>query len=228
MSEEIRTKFSKATFSHWTFDTDLMNVIKYRVMKLKQQIDKKIQNAKEDMFDCPNCKKSFAQMEVYTKGYKCPFDQTPLKKKDKECANPEKLRKESNKIFSSFETTIKELDDFVIPKEFFGFKLINRPNFNIADSGTAKHIKNQLTTFKEPPNVKFEFETLKYDIYKDLECLDDKAIKDAKTSELELFNFYCQKTKERLVQAVKSLGKKVNKRKRKEIHKKMIASGECD
>lgn len=110
---------------HWTFDIGLMNIIKYRVMKLKQSIDVKIKNSKDDKFVCKNCSKEFDQMEVYTKNYKCPFDDSPLEKKEKSCSNPEALRRESNRIFSSFESAIKALDyNYTIPREFFGFELI--------------------------------------------------------------------------------------------------------
>lgn len=213
-----------ATFCQWTFNTDLMNVIKYRLLKLKQAIDSKIQSSKEDKFICKSCNKEFDQMEIYKNNYKCPFDDKPLEKKKKECTNPEKLRKESNRIFVSFENSMKLLEDFKIPREFFGFEPLNKPNFNLPENITVQGFKNHFSHFKEAPTVKVLFDTLKTDVYKDSGCFKEDKVEEAEKNDPTLFSFYMNKTKNKLTQMVKNMTKKTNKRKKKELRKKLLES----
>lgn len=204
-----------------------MNVIKYRLMKLKQAIRQKIDDSKTKKFTCSKCKREYEEMDVYNKDYKCPADDTHLEKKvDGGCKNPEKLNKESNKIFVSFENAIKLLDSYKIKREFFGFEPLNKPNFNLPENITVQGFKNHLADLKIQPTVKVMFRTLKSDIYKDSNCYNDETISEAKNKESDLFKFYLEKTKDRLIQRVKNIAKKQNRRKKKETHKKLLESPE--
>ena len=72
VDDEIKKRVTKTTtFIQWTFNTDLMNVIKFRVLKLGQAVDKKIEISKQDIFACEDCDKEFDSMEVYSHDYKC-------------------------------------------------------------------------------------------------------------------------------------------------------------
>ena len=184
-------------------------------MRLKQSIDKKIKNSKEVRFSCPKCNKEFDQMEIYKRDYKCPFDETSLEKKKSTCNNPEKLRKESNKIFTTFEGSLKILEDYKIPREFFGFEPFNKPNFNLPNNITFHGFKNNFSNMKINPTVKVQFNTLKSDIYRDSNCFNDQSIGEAQEKERGLFDFYLDMTKSHLIQRVKSASKKVNRRKNK-------------
>mmetsp|Transcript_38907 Transcript_38907/g.38497 ORF Transcript_38907/g.38497 Transcript_38907/m.38497 type:complete len:155 (+) Transcript_38907:214-678(+) len=142
-----------------------MNVLKYRIMKLKQAVDKKVESSQTDKFYCDHCDREFDSMEVYQRDYICPFCDKELEKKERACKDPEKLRKEFNKIFSSFEQAIKALDEFIIPREFFGFDIIRKPNFNLPDNLAIQGFKNnQLSGLKLKPVVNIQFETLRPDI----------------------------------------------------------------
>lgn len=78
--EDIKTNTkNNATFCNWTFNTDIMNVIKYRLLKFQQAIDKKMLNIKIAKFYCDKCNKEFEEIEVYNRDYKCPNDNTELK-----------------------------------------------------------------------------------------------------------------------------------------------------
>lgn len=67
----------------WTFNTDLMNVLKYRILKLKQAVQHKIDISRKDMFYCEPCDREFESMEVYSNDYKCTYCQNELALKEK-------------------------------------------------------------------------------------------------------------------------------------------------
>lgn len=172
-------------------------------------------------------------MEVYTRGYKCPYDtEIELQKKPKACSNPEKLSTESDKIIISFEKAIQLLEDFKIPREFYGFEPVNRPNFNLPENITVQGFKNHFADLKIEPTVKVMFSTLKADEDDVLNGSNghyDKFISEAKNSDSNLFNYYLDKTKNRLIQKVKNINKKVNRRKKKDANKeKFLNSPEYD
>lgn len=161
---EIIAKVTKNTiFFQWTFNTDIMNVIKYRQMKLRFGIDAKIKSSNTDRFICKACNKEYDGMDVYTKNYHCLFCDQPLEKQKKACKNPERLRKESNRIFQSIESSLKLLDDFKIPREFFGFDPINKPNFNLPQNVMMRGFNNHFANLKIKPTVRVQFTTLKDD-----------------------------------------------------------------
>lgn len=228
VDDSIKMSVTKTTtFMQWSFNTDLMNVLKYRIMKLKQSVDKKIDISKREQFVCDPCDREYDSMEVYQRNYQCPFCEKPLRQKEKPCKDPEKLRKESNRIFSSFELAIKALDEFSIPREFFGYEVLRKPNFNLPDNVAIKGFKNnQLSSMKLKPNVNLEFETLRTDVYKDPKMVKPEILKKSRKEFPELYSYYEKRTKDRIVKNVKSLGKKMNKRKKKEAHKKLLESGE--
>ena len=167
-----------------------------------------------------------------------------MTKKPKPLKNPEQLRNEANKILSSFELQIKALDDFTIPRDFFGFELIKRPNFNLPDSVKVHGFNNaHLNNLKLAPTVNVEFETLKTDIYKEASLIDENTDRLAKEKAPKLYRYYNKKTKERLIKCVKSKPflrslnfnysfkaktKKMNKRKKKELYKKRQESNDYD
>mmetsp|Transcript_23985 Transcript_23985/g.21311 ORF Transcript_23985/g.21311 Transcript_23985/m.21311 type:complete len:166 (-) Transcript_23985:19-516(-) len=142
--------------------------------------------------------------------------------KPKPCKNPELLRRESNMILNGLEELIKASDDFTISREFFGFELIKRPNFNLPDNVKVHGFNNpHFSNLKLAPTVNVEFSTLKTDIYIDAKVINEEVFKKAKRAHPTLFKYFLNKTKERLSKNVKGLGKKVNKRKKKEMNKKV-------
>lgn len=73
---------------------------------------------------------------------------------------------ESNKLLKSFEESIRRLEDFKIPREFYGYDPINKPNFNQPDKISVQGFKGYYSDLKAP-TVKVQFNTLKTDVYKE-------------------------------------------------------------
>lgn len=138
-----------------------------------------------------------------------------------------KLRLESNKLFKSFEESIRKLEDFKIPREFYGYDPINKPNFNQPDKISVQGFKGYYSDLKAP-TVKVQFNTLKTDVYKEENWYKDEIIVEAQQKEPNLFRFYCQKTKDRILKMVANSTKKGVKRKRKEERKKLMNSPTYD
>lgn len=165
-------------------------------------------------------------MEVYMTNYKCPNDSSTLEKQKKPTSNPQKLKSEFEKFFSGIDDLIALLEDYQIPREFFGFEPINKPNFNLPDNITLQGFSNHFAHIKKVPTVKIQFDTLKSDAYKDANSFDENIIMEAQKKDPNLFRFYLNKTKDRLIKKVKSFSKKGVKRKKKEVHKKLQSSPE--
>lgn len=123
---------------------------------------------------------------------------------------------------------MKALDDFPIPREFYGYDIFRKPNFNLPDNLAFKGFKNsQLSSLKLKPVVNIEFETLRPDVYKQLNSFDPKSVAKSKSKYPQLYKYYCERSRSRIIKSVHSLKKKkVNKRKKKENHKKLLESEE--
>lgn len=199
-----------------------MNVIKYRLMKIKMSIDKKIKYNKKSIFTCSQCNKEFEEMEIYTNGYKCPNDDTQLDRKGQDVVfDPDQLRKESNNLFNVFQEALKQLEDFKIPREFFGLDPLKNPNFNLPDHIAISGFHGHLADIKVEPTVNVLFSTLKSD-----ERMTDVSSIPKSKRKLKDYDhylkYYLVKTKEKIAKEIKAAGKRsALKRRKKEVSKLM-------
>lgn len=125
---------------------------------------------------------------------------------------------ESNKLLKSFEESIRRLEDFKIPREFYGYDPINKPNFNQPDKISVQGFKGYYSDLKAP-TVKVQFNTLKTDVYKEENWYKDDIITEAQQKEPNLFRFYWQITKDRILKMLSNSTKRGVRRKRKEERK---------
>lgn len=130
-------------------------------------------------------------------------------------------------MIASFENSIRILNDYKIPREFFGYDPVNKPNFNLPNKISIQGFKNHFATMKTTPTVKIMFNSLKTDIYKEHNCFSDNKISEAKQKDPGLYEFYLKKTKVRLMSSVKPLVKQTVKRKTKEAQKEALAVKEA-